>query len=405
MTRVILFFISLLTFCLPSYALGKISGQLDIKYNYYPETEKKSENLGARLRTSYDMEMEKAFIRLGLDMRADTLESASGVVVGNSNSRKNVDLDETYIEVSGKNVSTKLGFKEYDFSLLEKVSPADAVNPRDWTDLVDSEKKPVFSLWSRYEKKDWFLEGVYIPYFMPSILPEKDNPWNILPENIFMKKADLDNRFEGQFFARFGITLADIDMTMSVFHGRSYSPSYKYEPLPDGNLTAQPCYNRENSVIFGTSQLVGDFTLNTEIAWIDQDGRDDYLQYGASISYLFSDVFSAKDSLFLLLQYNDEIVVNETRPDDYDLKRSVLGVQTQLKYSLGDTDITVEGALNKGGDYIIKPSIEKTIPVNKASLKEMKVKLGYSTFGGDKGEFFGDFKKNDTISLLCIFKF
>ena len=385
--------------------------ELDYKANFDSKTycfvnldKSKSTITEMMFEPSITLVQDKYLLYLEADFRFDNIDMADGIIWDDSRRRKNVDLGEFYFEYLKGKMFSRLGYQEFDFSILEKVSASDMINPRDWNHIIDYEKVTVPALNLKYGYSD-FVELVYVPWFMPSRLPGDENPWSrIFPSSVDLLAQEMPDRNDGQFLLRLGTTLFDTDYIFSYYNGYSYSPGYRTEFFSPESLAIVPWYNKQELFAFSVSRMIGEYTLNTEIAYFDQDSRDNFIQFGLSVSRLWSGFISDTDSLYVMLQYSDETVVDreEGLQDDYDLRRMLQGIQSEITYILDESEewaLKLQGAVNTSdGDYYFSPSFEY-------NGEKYSIQVGVAIFSGESGTFFGEYSDNDYGFIKLKFSF
>jgi hypothetical protein len=113
------------------------------------------------------------------DIRQDTAGLAHGYIndfTEHTGERWAVNVREGYGELNEKWLRVRTGKQIYDWSVTNTISPSDNISPRDWTDIIRSERIGVPSLDVRLGY-DSYVQFVYIPLFSPSKLPVAGSRW------------------------------------------------------------------------------------------------------------------------------------------------------------------------------------------------------------------------------------
>ena len=127
--------------------------------------------------------------------------------------------------------SSWVGYKIFDWSIVESRSPTDFINQRYLEQNAISPEKfgelAVHLRLSLSKKNKRFIEFVYLPHFTPSLLPEVGNRYDFFAEKRHHIK-NLDSRYNyqsslkkwrPQAVVRFSSTVTDFDYSLFYFNG------------------------------------------------------------------------------------------------------------------------------------------------------------------------------------------
>ncbi|WP_342120637.1 hypothetical protein [Pseudoduganella sp. OTU4001] len=186
-------------------------------------------------------------------------------------------LERAYVAARGAGWDVRAGRQLFDWSLTDTISPADVLNPRDWSDITRVRKLATPALSVRYGAQT-SIEAVWMPGRRKSLLPGR---W---PAQQAVNGA--------QYALRLAGNAAQTDWSVVYFDGEHVAPTMQlaYEALRVLALTA-------------ARQVAGDSIVRAEAAQYRQGERPAYLRYVASIDKELSDVFSDGDTLYGVLQY------------------------------------------------------------------------------------------------------
>jgi len=341
------------------------------------------------------------FLYVQGDFRLDSEGYASGVFDGvEDNGRWIGNLRQAYAEYTEDLFKLRVGKQIFDWSVCDTISPNDNINPRDWVDVVEWERVGVPSINLRYGDST-FWELVYIPWSTPSKLPT--GRWEYdLPSGLVSDGADSPDNDYDQFAVRAGTNISGWDLGASYYHGFSYNPAVRMNL----NLIV-PTYIREDVfAISATGEIGAGLMLRSEVGYFRQYGDDDFVQFVIGADRFWNDVFRPTDEFYLLVQYVDEIEVDDISPASfrrYDFRRSFSrSIMARAQYTFDDTrqwSVKLEGSYNlEKGDSYVQPSISW-----RKNNFELEAGVGFAS--GPKDEFWGGWRENDRAFLKCTYHF
>ncbi|NTW36449.1 MAG: hypothetical protein HGB17_10010 [Syntrophobacteraceae bacterium] len=343
------------------------------------------------------------------DFRADTrgyARDSLDSVVERTGRRWIANLREAYADGQHGWLRMRVGKQIFDWSVTDTVSPSDNISPRDWTDVLESERVgvPAVHLHLGYST---FADLVFVPWFTPSKLPVLGGRWERdLPPVLVSAEQEILGRDHSQFAARAGTTWEGFDLGIVYYRGYANSPSFKLEPVSLVKARLVPVYRLEEVYAFSVSRAVGSYTLRSEVGHFNQRGDDDFVQVVAGIDREWSGVLRPVDSFYALLQYADEAVTRHESPvplETIDFRR-VLNKSVMLKtHYTFDSErqwtLQLEAALNldDGGSFI-----EPALVWRKRNIEW---ETGIDILSGNRTTFFGGYGRNDRVYTRITCKF
>ncbi|TAN42312.1 MAG: hypothetical protein EPN22_12830 [Nitrospirae bacterium] len=352
---------------------------------------------------------ENSLLYLEGDLRLDTADYSQGVINGLTDRKKErsvVGIKEAYAELDQKWLRLRAGKQIFDWSVTDTVSPADNLNPRDWTDVIRWERMgvPSASLRLGYDN---YLEFVYVPLFTPSRLPSAGSRWERdMPQGLKYVEQEVVSRNHGQFGARGIVIWNGFDLGASYFHGYGYSPSVKIASVSAIETVLTPVYYREDVYTASVAKGISGFNIRAEAGYFRQDKRDDFVQHVTGVDKEWNNVFDGTGSLYMLIQYANEIKVQKDNPTKFDiidfrrgLNNAILG---KIKYNFDDKEswaLKLEGSYNLGAhDNYIEPAL-----VWKKG--NVTAETGVGIISGQPDTFWGGYSRNDRVFTKVAWKF
>ncbi|MCF6147672.1 MAG: hypothetical protein E3K37_03335 [Candidatus Kuenenia sp.] len=343
------------------------------------------------------------------DIRQDTAGFAHGYIndfTENTGERLTVTLREGYWELNEKWLRIRAGKQVYDWSVTDAISPSDNISPRDWTDIIRSERIGVPSLDVRLGY-DSYIQIVYIPLFSPSKLPVAGSRWErSLPPGLVNEEQERVSSDSGQFAVRAGHTWNGFDLGVSFFKGYGYSPSFKLEAVSTTETGLVPVYRSEEVFAASLAKEISGYTLRSEIGYFNQDKDDDFVQGVVGIDREWVDIFQYTDSLYILLQYANEVKTQGDNPvgfETIDFRRifnnAIFG---KVAYSFDDSNtrqVKLTGVYNiSDRDSYIEPAVNW----NKFNFN---IEAGVNVMSGHRDTFFGGYSQNDRFFVTMTYQF
>lgn len=349
-------------------------------------------------------------------------------------SRNRIYLDEAYLDLYLGNFDFRIGKQIILWGQVDAINPTDNITPWDFSDFLDTddERLGVVGLKANYYIGNWALEGILVPTFTPSVLPQENSRWfpnfpkeipvpgnttpgpTMVQASYRMLRSILpDESFhEAQFAAKLSATVAGWDASVSYYSGWNDLPAiHQTQVFSEDSIfvTLQPQYHRRRIIGADFSTTLGKVGLRGEAAYYlteDPDAKDPeiddpYFQYVIGIDRTLSNLIG-KNNLFVLLQWIQEIPKNKVQYRKDDLNHIFQkSVTARLEYELGDfSRVILEGVYNlKGKDYYLRPKFSYDI-TDGASLNI----IGY-VLGGRSDAFFGSFRDNKRVQVKVKYSF
>lgn len=200
----------------------------------------------------------------------------------------NVDVREAYIDISGflsENLDLRIGRQRIAWGTGDKLNPTDNLNPPDLEDIWDFGRHlGSDGIKISYYFNEFTFTGVFIPRFVPGVLPRGDwasamSPVLDLPEeltlgNITNSMIMPDNNIKESsiFGIKVARTIFDFDFSLSYVNCRDYLPlarKVKFKPtaLPGRiDIKNELIYPRMNIVGMDMAGAISDVGIWAEAA-------------------------------------------------------------------------------------------------------------------------------------------
>jgi len=180
------------------------------------------------------------------------------------------ELREGYLDLYGfltQNLDVRIGKQRIAWGTADKINPTDNLNPKDLEDPLDFGKKlPTNALKLSYYLGDYTLTGVFIPVFIPAVLPPPD--WSFssgetppLPPGTTVKKITNlvklpDRKLKTTSSAGFRLSgnLFNYDVSVSYVSNRWDMPLCNAVSIKTDGQTS---VDVSNQLIFPRQQIVG----------------------------------------------------------------------------------------------------------------------------------------------------
>jgi len=345
---------------------------------------------------------------LETDLRLDTAGYTQGYFddVTSETERRVADIKEGYAEYAKERLRLRVGKQIFDWSVADTVSPSDNLNPRDWTDVIKWERIGIPAVSARYGY-DSYCEIVWAPFFNSSIIPKEGWRWQKeLARGIIQAEQDLPDRHQGQIAARFGMVWHQTDLSLSYYRGYNFSPTVEFQPTLTREILAVPIYRKLQAYSAGIAKSASGFTFRGEIGYINQRNGDDFTQYVIGVDRIWDAIFQPADSLYLLVQYTDEVETENITSHEIDLLnfRRALSKAVMLKseYSFNNQEtwkLKLEGFYNfRDKDSYFEPAVAYR-------YDNWETELGLGIASGSNSSFMGGYDQNDRIFLIITRSF
>jgi hypothetical protein len=400
----------------------------NITYFEAPDSQKvNGRNQGIlQLELRHTREMAEVFG--AVEVRADQADPA----------RNRVFLDEAYFDLYAGALDVRVGKQIYAWGRADAINPTDNLSVWDYSDVLDTEDERVgaVSLRADYYLGSWTVEGVLVPSFTPSTLPDTTSRWwpdfsAGIPNPEFPQRGpetlDVVYAFgepllpdEGLDSWQYAVKLAGSgggwDYSISWFDGIDDLPGIRTVVDIDsvsgtGSATLRLEYHRRRAVgadfatTFGRVGVHGEAAYYISDDWegVDPAIDDPYLHYVFGLDYTLRDVVAGND-LFLLIEWSQEFQVPDrnTEYGIFDLRhvfrRSLIG---NADLDLGAfAKLALKGVWNVyAGDWWLQPGFEWSV------TDGVQVRAAVDLLGGPDDSFFGMFDGNQRVQVRAKYSF
>ena len=361
--------------------------------------------------------------------RVDDNELTSGIIddLEDDDKKRNIfTIEEGYGEFLIGDLTLSAGKRIYGWGTGDFRNPTDYINPRDFTDIVDSEKIGVPSASIHYQFGEFGAELVIIPFFTPARIPQPDSRWfpsdpeesEIPLEYVSIRRERPEEDPENiQYAVRAAATLVGWDFSLYFYDGFQTTPRATLDfvediYIPPNLIISRPVvslvYYRVTAVGADFSTTFGDLELHGELSQVFTHGDkdDSYLQYIIGGNYHWYEIISDHD-LALIVEYTGEWVNDEA--DNPSLLETGEGGRVftntlfvKANYQWGeDLELRFSSVFNFDGkdNLYLQPSAKYIL------WKTLKLTLGFDLFFGDKKTFFGRYRENDRFFLFLEYTF
>ncbi|OHB25376.1 MAG: hypothetical protein A2X84_09115 [Desulfuromonadaceae bacterium GWC2_58_13] len=335
----------------------------------------------------------------------------------------------------------KAGKQIIRWGKTDQVSPVDNLNPQDGRQFIlrelEDRKIPIWMLRGRAFVDKLTFEGVYIPWFEPSLFDYFDSDWAVYrqvredvkdgPLPSVLQSYLLGRRVEqrepaktlhnSEFGGRVTATLSGWDFGLSYLYGWEDAPFFSSFPIK--NLQLDGGYSSENlldalegavlvdepiRVEYRRQQIVGaEFEttagpvgLRGEAAYFDRVSfltdeltsvRRPVLHYVLGVDY------SSPSEWYANLQWSHQIIAgSDARILYFDQHDTALLAELNQTFWRGQLKAGIKANFNIGnGSFYLQPEVELKY------FKNIEVTLGANVFEGDDDSLFGLYNHNDQV--------
>nr|WKN34986.1 hypothetical protein K4G66_21655 [Tunicatimonas sp. TK19036] len=344
--------------------------------------------------------------------------------------RNRIFPKEYYVDVTFSSVDLRIGKQIYSWGRADGINFTNNLTPLDFSDILDldDEEFGILSASATYYYKNWSLQTVFVPVFVPSFLPHSKSVWTlpqVIPnpqfsENqvnaVYQPLPDIgpaNDLSSAQYAARLDGQLGRIDLSASYYHGYGDIPEIQLQPVGFAQdtitLSAQNIYipwdvvGLDFATTFGGLGFRGEgayFITSGEAARLAQN-ENDYLQYSLGLDYLFS-LGQSNSTLHLLTEYMQEIVPEQEKYPATSFNhlfqqtflvrgeyayRGLLTLSMQALY-----DFQTEG-------YYIQPEVAYQW------VDGLTITARADILGGEEPSFFQQYTNNDRIQFKAQYQF
>lgn len=335
---------------------------------------------------------------LGLEVQADTQGLARGGQTWATHQQRPpaLALDQAHVQwhgdTGGGTWRVRLGRQVLDWATTDTVSPLDAMQTRDWSDLSRVRKRPLPALSVRWSgpagdsgappSVEWALASGG-----QALLPQ--GVWaDALPAGVTLAPTSPTG-------SRMGLRLTtpwgEGDVSAVLYRGPSLSPAARLQPQATGQLTLQPVHDTVHLLGLGWTHPVAEGSLfRAEWARQRQSSGDDFDTLVASVDHEFSGLLQPRDTLYLLVQGQWEHVRRRgeaSPPGWWDFRRVLVHhtlVRAQYKPAQSPWQWSLEATLHPSTrQHYLRLLAQRTLD------RHWHLDLGLVSVGGQSGSFWG----------------
>lgn len=389
--RIIIFFvIGLIISKNVSFASVEINGMIE-------------SNVAIRLREDNEYMKMKNQIRLKVEHQTSNIKMFGSIDVWNDilNNSVYIDLNEAFIDMSFNTINLRMGKQKMTWGKTDGIILTDILNPRDWTEFLSNSyedlKIPITACKINYYNRNFDLEGLFIPIFVPNKFASSGdwvfyNPFPSTPtEKPIYPEANLKN-------SEVGLKVSKFDYSLSYFEGWNNSPTMHFN---SGTIT--PKYHRIQNIGFETDRQVFNNILRVELLYAntEDDEGTDYAINNPCFTYMIGLERTLRGDLTLNFQFIQERMM---RYDEY-----VSSVPMEFKredkikntFTVDIRDMWVNQTIRPqiwaiynefNKDYFIRFNVEQDI------ADGVSYTAGVDIYEGkDNTTLYGQFEKNDYV--------
>ncbi len=419
LTKIFLVFLFIST-C--GFAQGlDISGYL--KFFAHPNLNSpyKFDHLGTRLQTNFSYNLgDFADFRSTLDFNYEATK-----VPGLFNEARSKGMTiypvEAYIDLYWDKLDLRIGKQFIFWGKTDWINPTDNLNPWDYQNIgaeIEDYRIAVTAVKSNLYLGNYTIEGIWLLHFLPDKIP------NGIPDkmgslNVNMLPAELPQNKLGntEFAFKISSEIANIDYSLSFFHGFDKNPTYifNFAPAPNPHLEYQQKYLPVNILGGDFITTFHKFAFKGEAAYYftkDKNGDNIFIE-NPHLKYVLGVDYNFTGKLKFSLQFIQDILFKYDPAKEKegweklhnpfpDIKsKSASSLSTVVNYSIGDfTSFQLIGVLNfKNLDYFILPIL------NYGLADGLNIYAGATLFGGPSKSPFGRSKKGKRAFLEIKYSF
>lgn len=416
--------------CIVAFSQNKFSFDLDgfIEFDHISYFEKKPDwIIDNRNQGLFQLDLtfnaaDKARVFLSTEVREDFSDYA----------RNRIYPVEYYVELYFKNLDLCLGKQRYYWGRADVFNVTNNLNPVDYWDILDIEDEEIGILSANaiYFYKKWSVQAVFVPVFMPSILPPINSVWfphypqqmpnpgdpgqsinlsyNFLPSENPGK--DLSS---AQFAVKIDGSAGRVDFSASYYSGYSHIPEFARTEIPVAVDSVQVLVRAIHvpwdvvGADFATS--LGQVGLRGEAAYFITKGNasaeanstDNFIQYTVGADYLVF-IGQSNASFRFLAEWVQEIVPSGFQYPVTSLThmfQKALLARLEFNYR-NFLDISFQALYDiKSKGYYLQPRISYDL------IDGLNLVLLADLLGGDDDGFFGIYSENDRIQFKIRYSF
>jgi hypothetical protein len=319
-------------------------------------------------------------------------------------------LREGYADVSFGLIDLRIGKQVIVWGRADQINPTDTISPRDYTLLFtedNDQRSGVVGLKASTFIKEISIQGYWIPYFKPNMIPVKPPPFPMA-----LREEEPDNAYS-QWAIKLEQTGAAVDGSLSYFDGYDLSPDIGINLATPSFADLVLTHHRIHVAGADAATTFGRFGLRGEAAYTfteDSDGSNPfiknpffflvaggdrtYLEYlNINLQYIFRRVIHYQDAEQIFDPLTRTIAVQEALFNNQ-LDKISQGVAGRIGYKWFNETLEAEMAgiyMFTRHDYMIRPKVIY------AFTDHLKGIAGADIFRGDPLSTFGYLRDNSTL--------
>ncbi len=339
-------------------------------------------------------------------------------------SRMRGELTEGTLGWSSRTAAISIGKQRFSFGKSDLFQPADIVSPRDLFEPFERDTKiGQLALSASYRFGEHFIEGIYLPWFVPSKLAPAGTRLSFFPfpgAPLLFEDPDFPAEHslrDPQFAARISLHFDALDLELLYLdiYQRVANGLLRTRSLPTrlaGRVSVpsiQPVFPRLHIPGFAASIPIRELgvELHGEGIQVFTEDRhdDDYFQYVIGGRWTWSQPALADDELRITLEYGGEIItrrhrgVASTTPISRPFTQALFG---RITYQLNrDLVFEVEGAVQLERRQHAALRTTASYRLN----DYVSLTLGHEQYFGPSGTLFGQLRRDDRVFLEIEVKF
>ena len=307
-------------------------------------------------------------------------------------------LQRAYVGYVNGEWQLRAGKQVFDWSQTDTISPADLLNPRDWSDITRVRKLAAPALSIRYGGPT-SVEAVWLPRQQASYLPQEG--W--MPERAAALLAPHQQTgSDDQYGLRVAGNWMQTDWSAVLYRGHSTAPGLLLEAGPRLQANYQPL----RAAAVTLARQVNDSQIaRVEVAHYQQ-ANGNFIQYVGSLDKESGDWLQNGDTMYTIIQYAGSTqragAVDALGWPDFRrvLEHSLMFKASYDRYSDQHRVVELSGVWNtQAHDSYWRLSWQERIN------DKLTATLAGITMHGQRQTFWGNYAGNDRITLQLTWKY
>lgn len=399
-------------------SLFKIAGYAE--YDHITYAENQDAKVNARNQSALGIELKSA---PGLSHSFYTLSEVRSDF--SDKSRNRLLLKEAYFDMRYQLFDVRAGRQIIAWGKADGINPTNVINPTDNSDILDTDDETlgIDAVNAKIYLRDWVLQSVFIPVFIPSVLPtDPQNRWYadmprrirsqpglenavIVPGTNLVPETDIRS---AQYAASLSGNIKNVDLDCYYYYGYSHVPEVELlvEPIAIDSLrvaVSQKYYKREMLGMAAATSL-GSLGMRAEGAYFIPRqilNNEPYFQYVAGIDYTFANLYGSND-IFVIAQWIHEVADKDAEFSNQNLNH-IFQKNAMLRSECGlgpNSTLNLQGIYNFSyEDYYIQAEIEHNL------ANGLNISVAGDILGGPHDSFFYSYRDNDRVHIRIKYNF